>query len=240
MVFRNAGRGDAADAHHAARRDHQHAEDAVVEQAGEATRRVEEVERVPGRRRVDDDEVEAAAVVQLVELLHRHVLLRARERAGDVAVEAVVEDAGGLLVVARVRLHQLVERGLGVEHERVEATTRRGVAVGIPALARDLVRRVRQVLEPERVGEALGRVDGDDDRVATAARALDRERRRGRRLADAAGAAAQDDVPLFDELDSVRSRRLTRSTSSAIAPMPSTSSSASSSISVGPTSAVKK
>ena len=32
---------------------------AVVEQAGEPLRRVEEVERVPGRRRVDDDQVEA-------------------------------------------------------------------------------------------------------------------------------------------------------------------------------------
>ena len=37
--------------------------------------------------------------VQLVELLHRHVLLRARERAGDVPVEAVLEDALGLLLV---------------------------------------------------------------------------------------------------------------------------------------------
>ena len=61
-------------------------------------RRVEEVERVPGRRRVDDDEIEAALVVQLVQLLHRHVFLRAAERAGDVAVEAVVEDALRLLV----------------------------------------------------------------------------------------------------------------------------------------------
>ena len=55
--------------------------------------RVEEVERVAGRRRVDDDEVEVAVVVELVELLHRHVFLRAAERAGHVAIEAVVEDA---------------------------------------------------------------------------------------------------------------------------------------------------
>ena len=41
-------------------------EDAVVEQAGEPARRVEEVERVPGGRRVDDDEVEPALLVQLV------------------------------------------------------------------------------------------------------------------------------------------------------------------------------
>ena len=47
---------------------------------------------MPRRRRVDDDQVVAALLVQLVELLHRHVLLRARERAGDVPVEAVLED----------------------------------------------------------------------------------------------------------------------------------------------------
>ena len=35
-------------------------------------------------------------LVQLVELLGRHVLLRARQRAGDVAVEAVGQDALGL------------------------------------------------------------------------------------------------------------------------------------------------
>ena len=43
---------------YAARRHHQHPEDAVVEQAQEPARRVEEVERVTRRRRVDDDEVE--------------------------------------------------------------------------------------------------------------------------------------------------------------------------------------
>ena len=76
-----------------ARRHHQQPEEPVVEEPGQPPGRVEEVEGVPRRRRVDDDEVEAALLVQLVELLHRHVLLRARQRAGDVAVEAVLEDA---------------------------------------------------------------------------------------------------------------------------------------------------
>ena len=58
--------------------------------------------------------------MELVELLHRHVLLRARERAGDVAVEAVVEDPFGLLVARRVARHELVERRLRVEHQRRE------------------------------------------------------------------------------------------------------------------------
>ena len=82
--------------HDAPGRRHEDAVEAVVEEAGEAARGVEEVEGVAGRRRVDDDEVEVALVVELVELLRRHVLLRARERAGDVLVEAVGEDALGL------------------------------------------------------------------------------------------------------------------------------------------------
>ena len=95
-------------------------EDPVVEEACEPARRVEEVERVTRRRRVDDDEVEVAGVVQLVELLHRHVLLRARQRAGDVPVEAVVEDALRLLLGGRVLRDEVVERRLGVEHQRVQ------------------------------------------------------------------------------------------------------------------------
>ncbi len=85
-------------------RHHQQPEDPVVEQAREPPGRVEEVERVARRRRVDDDEVEAA-------------LARAARAASpspctpacpdsapdDVAVEAVVEDALRLLGVGGVR-----------------------------------------------------------------------------------------------------------------------------------------
>ncbi len=69
---------------------------AVVEEAQQPLRRVEEVERVPARRGVHDDEVEPAFLVELVQLLHRHVLLGARQRRGDVPVEGVLEDALGL------------------------------------------------------------------------------------------------------------------------------------------------
>ena len=112
--------GHAGDLEGRARRHHQQPEDAVVEQPHEPARRVEEVERVAGRWRVDDDEIEAAFVVQLVQLLHRHVLLRAAERAGDVAVEAVVEDALGLVRLGRVAGDEPVERRLRVEHQRRE------------------------------------------------------------------------------------------------------------------------
>ena len=60
-----------------------------VERLDEALRRVEEVERVRGRRRVEDEEVVARVVLHGDELLHRHVLLRAGERRGDVLVELV-------------------------------------------------------------------------------------------------------------------------------------------------------
>ena len=100
----------------AGRRDH--AEQPVVEEAGEAPGGVDEVEGVARRRGVDDDEVEVGALVQLVELLHRHVLLRARQGAGDVPVEAVVEDALACSGVDGVGRHEVVEGALGVEHQR--------------------------------------------------------------------------------------------------------------------------
>ena len=155
---------------------------------------------MPRRWGIDDDEVEPAVLVELVELLHRHVLLRARERAGDVAVEAVAQDAVRLRVVVRIGAHELVEGGLGVEHERVQATTGNRVAVGIPKLARDLVGRVREVLETQRVGQPLRRIDGHHHCAAAPPRALDGEGRGGRRLPDTSGAAADEDVVRGDEL----------------------------------------
>ena len=69
-------------------------------------------------------------LVQLVQLLHRHVLLRARERAGDVAVEAVAEDALGLRP-DRVELRATRSSNvrLGVEHQRPQLA--RPVAVDL-------------------------------------------------------------------------------------------------------------
>ena len=73
---------------------HEDAQRAAFDELGEAPRRVEEVERVAGRRRVEDEQVEAALAVQLEELLHRHVLLRAGQGAGDLLVDAVVRGPG--------------------------------------------------------------------------------------------------------------------------------------------------
>ena len=81
-------------------------------------RRVDEIERVARRWSVDDDEVVVPFVVQLVELLGCHVLLRSGERAGDAAVEGVREDAVGLFGGACVAPDEAVERRLRVEHQR--------------------------------------------------------------------------------------------------------------------------
>ena len=79
-----------------------------------------------GRRRVDDDEVEAAFVVQLVQLLHRHVLLRAdertRRRCGRSGSRGCARPARRR---SALRAHERVERRLRVEHQRREAAARR-------------------------------------------------------------------------------------------------------------------
>ncbi len=72
---------------------------AALEEAGQPVRRVEEVERVARRRRVEHEHVEAPGAVQLVELGDRRELLRAGDRARELLVDPVVED----LVARRAR-----------------------------------------------------------------------------------------------------------------------------------------
>ncbi len=86
---------------HAARRAEE-LERARVDEAREPLRGVEEVERVARRRRVEHQQVVAALLVQLVELLHRHVLLRAGHRVRELAVDRVRQDrVAGVGVRAR-------------------------------------------------------------------------------------------------------------------------------------------
>ena len=99
---------------------HQGLEQAVLQEVGQAPRGVEEVEGVAGRRGVHHHQVEAALLDQLVELLHGHVLLGARQRAGQVPVDPVDLDVLGLFGGVRVPVDQVVEGPLGVEHEGVE------------------------------------------------------------------------------------------------------------------------
>ena len=62
---------------------------AALEEAGEPGRRVEEVERVARRRRVEHEQVEVAALVEVVELGDRRELLRAGHRARELLVDPV-------------------------------------------------------------------------------------------------------------------------------------------------------
>src|SRR5438045_1101604 len=64
----------------------------VVEHAENAVGSVEEVERVAGRWRVQHNHVEAAAGIELVYLLHRHVLEAAGHGRGERLVDLVAED----------------------------------------------------------------------------------------------------------------------------------------------------
>jgi hypothetical protein len=130
---------------------------------GRGAGRLEEVERVARGRGVDDHDVEAVVVVQRVQPLGGHVLLRATERARDVAIEAVGQDPFGLLGVGSVRAHEPVEGGWPC---RASSPTAR------PSRRAGTSRRVGVVelsppVQPERVGEALGRIDGDHDGAST-------------------------------------------------------------------------
>ena len=170
------------------------AQQPTAEEVGHARGGIEEVERVPGGRGVHHDQVVVAALVDVEEALHRDVVVTLHEARGEVVVEPVVENPVGGLLVGRVAHHQLVPALLGVEHRGPElaAWAEPGAGerlVGHPAL------HVADALDAERVGEALGRVDGHHEHLAAEVRRR-REpgRRRDRRLADPARAAEHDDL----------------------------------------------
>ena len=166
-------------------RRHQQLQRARVDELRQPPRRVEEVERVAGRRRVEHEQVVAALLAQLVELLHRHVLLRAGHRVGQLLVDAVGEHRVAGALVRRVPVDQLVEGALGVEHHRPQLAVHAGV---------DAALLVAQLGQPERVGQPPRRVDRQHRHLLAARRHAERDRRRRGRLADAAGARADADL----------------------------------------------
>ena len=166
----------------------------ATEEVGHARGRLEEVDRVPRGRRVDHDEVVLAARVDLVEPLHRDVVVALHEAARDVVVHPVVEDAVGGGLVGCVAQHQLVPRTLGVEHRRPQLAARLDAELGV-RVERHPAGDVAERLEAERVGEALRRVDGEHEHLAAEARGGgERGCGRGRRLADATGTAEHHDL----------------------------------------------
>ena len=164
---------------------------------GQPPGRVEEVERVARRRRVEHEHVEVAVLVELVELRDRGELLRAGDRARELLVDPVRED-----LVARARRPARAARSARrtcAWRRASSPTARRRTGVERSTTAR----LVAELVEPERVGEPPRRVDrhhGDLQRRARPARA--RRAADGRRLADAAGPGADDDpLALEQRLD---------------------------------------
>src|SRR5581483_1604021 len=122
------------------------------------------------------------------------------EATHEVLVQRVGEDRVTGPLVRRVPADEVVPRLLGVEHRRVELATRLDTGVG-ERLGGDAGLDVAELGEVQRVREALGRVDGVHEHAPTEVdRGLGRGGGRGRRLADAAGTAVDDDLLCREEL----------------------------------------
>src|SRR4051812_13440324 len=106
------------------RRCRQPAQEAAAEEVGHVLGRLEEVNGVPRRGRVDDDEVVVAARVDLVEALHGDVVVALHEASRQVLVERVLEDALRRRLVGSVEVDEGVPRLLGVEHGRPQLAAR--------------------------------------------------------------------------------------------------------------------
>ena len=129
-------RGSAAEDPHAqAGWAHEDLEGASLDELHQAAWRFEEVERVAAWRGVEHQQVVAGLRMELEQLLHRHVLLRAGEGGRELLVDPVPEDPVPALLVGGVAAHQLVEGGLRVEHHRPQLT-----AVGLDARRGEQVR----------------------------------------------------------------------------------------------------
>ena len=182
-------------------RPHQQPQRPAVDEPGHPARRLEEVERVPRRRRVEHDQVVAPARPHLVEALHRHVLVRARHRPRQLLVDGVSQDPLGRLGRRCLLAHERIERRPGVQHGGVQAA-RPGHAV------RGQVDRVLAVVglgQAERAGQAPGRVDRQHEHAPAALRHARRERGGRGGLADAAGAGAHRHPGARQELGHVHS-----------------------------------
>ena len=119
------------------RRHEEELQRAALEEVRQAVGRVEEVQRVARRRRVEHDRVVAALAVELVELGHRAELLRAGDRARQLRVDAVAQHVVARRRVGRELGDQAVERRLRVEHHRPQ------LAAHLDAVARQHARRRR-------------------------------------------------------------------------------------------------
>ena len=98
---------------------------------------------------------------QLEQLLHRHVLVAAREGGRDLLVEAVLQDAPPGRGAPGVALHERVEGALGVEGHGPERARRRVRRRGVSRSSS--AGPVRELLEAEAGGQAARGVDRADE-----------------------------------------------------------------------------
>ena len=156
--------------------------------------RVEEVERVARRRRVEHDHVEVALVVQLVQLRDRAELLRAGDGRGELAVDRGSRGSprarprrapACATISSKVRLaSSIIAHSSPFTRRLALRTAPASIRCGSPESSRS-------------PSAAASRSAGSIVTTATfcpRAAEPERQRRRGRRLADAAGAEADADA----------------------------------------------
>ena len=178
------------------------------------SRRVEEVERVAGGRRVEHEQVVAALVVELVQLLHRHVLLRAGHGVRQLLVDAVGEHRVARALVGGVRARSARRR---CAWRRASSPTARRFEPARRTLGR---RAPRCRARPGRAScEPPGRVDREHRHLQPARGHAQRDRGGGGGLAHAARARRRRTIslalePVADAHSLRSSSRASRSSSS--------------------------
>ena len=149
-------------------RDDEPAQEARGEELGHPFRGVEEVERIAGGRRVDDDEVVVALGVDLVEALHGDVVMALDEPTRDVAVQGVGQDLVAGARVGGMAPNEGVPRLLHVEHGRPQLapgtqSCRPEGVVGHAVLV------IADSAQAQSVGQPAGGVHGEDEHLAAVA-----------------------------------------------------------------------
>ena len=171
----------------------------LSQQGHEAPRRVEEVERVLLGGRVQDDQVVALLLHQIVELLERGQVVAAGEGLRHVLKQPVPEDAIPCLRAGRVAGDELLQAMGCVEHHGPELT----VALtgdGGHTLELHPLRLRPDRLQPQRGGKPACRIDREHEGAPAMQRALQRQRGSERGLAHSAATQRDQDLLAADLL----------------------------------------
>ena len=173
----------------------------AARRGGERARRAEHRDAVPGRGRVDDDEVvgvgarrAAVELGELPELADGQQLAHARRRGGEQAEDAAAGEDARRAAARQLVAQVLLERVLGVDRDVKQA-----------GRELDLLERLAGRRRVERARDVAAARDLGDDRALARARGDEPERRRDRRLADAA-LAGDDEQAVVEQTLHVRLR----------------------------------